>query len=145
VNRPVGRALALLLAVVGVAAALEAWRDMPLGSADDPGPGALPLVIGGVVAGLGLATALTRTWPVPAPLARGRALAVAAAIVGWVLALPLVGFGVAAVAAMVVLGRAVSPVPLGRLLVFAVLLGGTTTLVFRGLLALPLPRGPWGW
>ena len=140
-----GRGLALLLAVIGIVAALEAWRAMPMGTADDPGPGLLPLVLGLAVGALGIATALGRAWPPGAPIQRGRALAVASVVVGWVLALPYLGFAVTTVAALFGMGRALGSVPLGRQLVFAVIAGTGASLLFRGLLKLPLPSGPWGW
>jgi putative tricarboxylic transport membrane protein len=135
----------VLLAGVGLAAAVEAWRHMPLGTADDPGAGLLPLVLGLAVAALGGATALGRAWPPAAPLERGRALAVGGTVVAWALALPYLGFAVTTIAALFVLGRAIGRVPVARLLVFAVLAGGAAVLLFRGLLKMPLPRGPWGW
>jgi putative tricarboxylic transport membrane protein len=148
VNRPVvrlGRWLALLLAATGIAVALEAWRTMPMGTADDPGPGVLPLVLGLAVGGLGVSTALARAWPATAPIERARALAGAGAVVVWALALPYLGFAVTTVAALFLLGRAMGPAPAARLLIFALLAGGGASLLFRGLLKLPLPRGPWGW
>ena len=140
-----GRALALLLGATGIVAALEAWRSMPMGTAGDPGPGAVPLVLGLAVGALALATALARNWPRGAPIERGRALGVASALVGWVLALPYLGFASTTVIALLVLGRAIGPAPIGRLLVFALLMGGGASLLFGTLLRLPLPRGPWGW
>jgi putative tricarboxylic transport membrane protein len=148
VNRPVvrlGRGLALLLAAAGIAAALEAWRTMPMGTADDPGPGVLPLVLGLAVGGLGVATALARGWPPAVPIERARALASVGAVVGWALALPYLGFALTTVAALIVLGRAIGPASVARLLMFALVAGGGASLLFRGLLKLPLPRGPWGW
>jgi putative tricarboxylic transport membrane protein len=118
---------------------------VPIGTADDPGPGVLPLMLGLAVAGLGIATALGRAWSPPAPIERQRALAVASAVVGWALALPYLGFTLTTVVALAVLGRAIGPAPVARLLVFALLAGGGASLLFRGLLKLPLPRGPWGW
>jgi putative tricarboxylic transport membrane protein len=140
-----GRGLAVLLAGVGLAAAVEAWRSIPLGTADDPGAGLLPLVLGLAVAALGGATALGRAWPPEAPLERGRALAVGGTVVAWALALPYLGFAVTTIAALFLLGRAIGRVPVARLLVFAVLAGGAAVILFRGLLKMPLPRGPWGW
>jgi putative tricarboxylic transport membrane protein len=148
VNRPVvrlGRGFALLLAAIGSAAALEAWRTMPMGAGDDPGPGVLPVVLGRAVGGLGVATALGRAWPPAAPLERDRALAGAAAVAGWALILPHLGFAVTTVVALFILGRAIGQAPVVRLLMFALLAGGGASLLFRGLLKLPLPRGPWGW
>src|SRR5687768_3003102 len=110
-----GRGLALLLAAIGIAAALEAWRTMPMGTADDPGPGVLPLVLGLAVGALGVATALTRAWPRSAASERARALAAAGAVVGWTLALPYFGFALTTVAALIVLARAIGPAPVARL------------------------------
>jgi len=140
-----GRGLAVVLAGVGIAAALEAWRSMPLGTADDPGPGLLPLVLGLAVAALGGATALGRAWPPTAPLEHRRVLVVGGAVVAWTLALPYLGFAVPTVVALFVLGRAIGRAPVARLLAFALEAGGGAVLLFRGLLKLPLPRGPWGW
>jgi putative tricarboxylic transport membrane protein len=140
-----GRGLAVVLAGMGAAAAVEAWRSIPLGTADDPGAGLLPLVLGLAVAALGGATALARAWPPGAPLERRRALAVAGTVVAWALALPYLGFAVTTVAALFFLGRSVGRAPVARLAVFALLAGGGATLLFRGLLRMPLPRGPWGW
>ncbi len=140
-----GQGLAVLLAGVGIAAAVEAWRSIPLGTADDPGPGLLPLVVGLAVAALGGATALARAWPPGAPLEGRRALAVGGAVVAWALALPYLGFAVTTIVALFILGRSVGRAPVVRLLVFALLAGGAAGLLFRGLLKMPLPRGPWGW
>jgi putative tricarboxylic transport membrane protein len=116
-----------------------------MGAADDPGPGLLPLVLGLAAAGLGIATALGRAWPAAPPLERRRMLASAGAVVGWALVLPHLGFALTTVVALVALGRAIAPAPIGRLLVFALVAGGCAFLLFRVLLKLPLPRGPWGW
>ena len=140
-----GRALALLLAATGIAAILEARRSMPLGTADDPGPGLLPLVLGLAVAVLGVAAALARTWPAGGAVERGRLLAVAVAMVGWAVALPYLGFAVTTVAGLFVLGRGIGGVPITRLLVFALLVGGAAALLFGRVLQMSLPRGPWGW
>lgn len=139
------RGCALLFAVVGVGAALEALRAMPMGTPDDPGPGMFPLVLGLAVGALGVATAFTRAWPLVAPIERTRTLVAVSAVVGWAAALPYLGFLITTVAALVVLGRVIGPAPIDRLLVFALLAGGGASLLFRGLLKLPLPRGPWGW
>lgn len=141
----VGRGLGLVLAALGVAAAVEAWRGIPLGGPDDPGPGALPLVVGVIVVALGIAVAFTRNWS-PAPrLDLRRTLTVAAVVVSWVIAMPRLGFAMTTIVALFLLGRAFSQAPAARLLVFALLTGGGAVALFRGLLKLPLPRGPWGW
>ena len=118
---------------------------MPMGAADDPGPGMLPLLLGLAVWGLGIATALTRTWPPPGPMEPGPVIAAVAAVIGWAIMLPYLGFAVTTAAALFVLGRAIGRAPVGRLLAFAVLTSGGASVLFRQLLKTPLPRGPWGW
>jgi putative tricarboxylic transport membrane protein len=68
-----------------------------------------------------------------------------AAVLGWAIMLPYLGFAVTTAAALFVLGRAIGPGPIGRLLAFAVLASAGASMLFRQLLTLPLPRGPWGW
>lgn len=140
-----GKGFALLLAVLGLAAAVLAWLRIPLGTPNDPGPGSVPLTLGLGVATLGVAAALARAWPAAAAFDGRRALTVAAVVAGWALALPRLGFAVTTMVALFLLGRAVDRVPLPRLLVFALLTGGGAVALFRGLLKMPLPRGPWGW
>jgi len=118
---------------------------MPMGAPSDPGPGVLPLLLGLAVGGLAIATALSRSWPRPAPMERGPVVVAVAAVLGWAAALPYLGFTVTTAVALFLLGRAIGPAPLGRLLAFAVLASGGASMLFRQLLKLPLPRGPWGW
>jgi putative tricarboxylic transport membrane protein len=140
-----GRGLALLLGAIGLVTAAQAWRRIPLGTPDDPGPGLLPLALGLLVTALGAAAALGRAWPAPAALDGPRVLAVAAVVLAWALALPHLGFTVATAGALVVLGRALGSASWRRVLAFALLASAGAVALFRGLLALPLPRGPWGW
>ena len=138
------RGFTLLMAAVGALGALEAWRTMPLGTADEPGPGLMPLVLGLLLAALGLAAVLARDWPRPGPLARVRILAAAVVVVAWPFALPRLGFALTTALALVLLGRVVDEAPWTRLLVFGLVLTAAAVLVFRVLLRLPLPVGPWG-
>ena len=140
-----GRGFALGLATIGIAAGAEAWRRIPVGTADDPGPGLVPLVLGLAVAAFGVATALTAAWPPATPLERRRVLIVIVVIVAWVLALPHLGFTLTTLAALLFLGRAHGSVAVWRLVAFAALTAGGATVLFRVVLAMPLPRGPWGW
>jgi putative tricarboxylic transport membrane protein len=141
----VGRGLALVLAALGAAAVAEAWRGIPVGSPDDPGPGALPVVVGVIVVALGIAVAFTRNWSPTPRLDLRRTLTVVAVVVSWVFAMPRLGFAMTSIVALFFLGRAIGQAPVARLLVFALLTGGGAVALFRGLLKLPLPRGPWGW
>jgi hypothetical protein len=138
------RGLALLLAAIGVLAALEAWRAMPLGTGDEPGPGLMPLVLAALLAGLALATVASRDWPRPAPVARARTLAAAAVIAAWPLALPRLGFTLTTALGLLLLGRVIDEASWARLAVFAAVTTAGAVLLFRVLLRVPLPPGPWG-
>ena len=138
------RGLALLLAAIGVLAALEAWRAMPLGTGNDPGPGLMPLVLAVLLAALALAAAASRDWPRPGPVARARTLAAAAVIAAWPLALPRLGFALTTGVGLLLLARVVDETSWVRLAVFAAVTTAGAVLLFRGLLRVPLPAGPWG-
>jgi hypothetical protein len=138
------RGLALLLAVTGALAGLRAWRAMPLGTADEPGPGLMPLVLAGLLAALALAAAASRDWPRPGPVARARTLAAAAVIAAWPLALPRLGFALTTGLGLLLLARVVDDAPWARLAVFAAATTAGAVLLFRVLLRVPLPPGPWG-
>lgn len=138
------RGFALVLTTIGVLAALEAWRAMPLGTADEPGPGLMPLGLALLLAGLALAAAASRDWPRPAPLARARTLAAAAVIAAWPLALPRLGFALTTGLGLLLLGRVVDETSWTRLAVFAAATSAGAVLLFRVLLRVPLPPGPWG-
>jgi hypothetical protein len=139
------RGFALGLAALGLAAAAEAWRRIPIGTADDPGPGLVPLVLALAVAALGVATALTPGWPSATSLERGRVFTMMVVLVVWVIVLPHLGFTLTTVAALLLLGRAHGGVMGWALGAFAVLTAGGAAVLFRVVLAIPLPRGPWGW
>ncbi|MBI4270679.1 MAG: tripartite tricarboxylate transporter TctB family protein [Candidatus Rokubacteria bacterium] len=139
-----GRVVALLLAGAGLFAVVEVWRRMPLGTPADPGPGMFPLLLAATLAGLAAAAALGRRWPAPSPAAGRRALAVAALLVAYPAALPRLGFAVTTALAMLLLARALEPAPWPRLAAFALVASAAAIALFRVLLAVPLPRGPWG-
>ncbi len=138
------RLLALVLVAVGLGAAVVAWSSMPLGEPGSPGPGLFPLALGLATAALAGAT-LFQTPPAGAPVTAGRRVAVVAALlVLFPLLLSRAGFGLTAALELFLLGRAVSSVGSGRLAVFALTAASAGVLLFRHLLALPLPAGPWG-
>lgn len=115
-----GRLLALALAAAGAWAALRAWRAIPLGTLAEPGPGLFPFLLAVALALLGLAAALMPAVPA-APAARGRALAVAALLVAYPLALPRLGFALSTALGLLLLARAIEARSLGRLAAFALL------------------------
>lgn len=68
----------------------------------------------------------------------------AALLVAYPLALPLLGFGITTAASLFLLARAIARAPLWRLAAFALMTTGAADALFRRLLAVPLPSGPWG-
>jgi hypothetical protein len=137
------RALALLLVAAGLYAAIEASVRMPLGTAGAPGPGMLPLALGLTLAALAGAALLQRP-RAPAAIARRRVVLVGALLVLYPLLLPRLGFGVATALVLFALARVIAPLPPARLAAFAVASSILATVLFRRLLAVPLPAGPWG-
>jgi hypothetical protein len=138
------RALALLLVAAGLYAAIEASVRMPLGTAGAPGPGMLPLALGLILAALAGAALLLQRPRAPAAIARRRVLLVGALLVLYPLLLPRLGFGVATALVLFALARVIAPLPPARLAAFAVGSSILATALFRRLLAVPLPAGPWG-
>jgi hypothetical protein len=138
------RGFAALIALAGALAAAEAWRAMPLGTPDDPGPGLMPLVLGVLACGLGLAAAAVGEAPRPALRAPGRALLAAAILIVWPLALPRLGFALTTAAGLLLLARVVDEAPWPKVGLFAALTTVGAVLLFRVVLRVPLPVGPWG-
>ena len=136
------------LAIAGFGG-LVVWQAarLPLGSLEGPGPGYLPLLLGILMAGLGLAIAGLRG---AAPdgrlqwLEAGRALHVLGACAFAALALEDLGYRLTTAAILVYLigvverQRPIVVLPVAGLLSFG------TYYVFAGLLQVQLPRGPWG-
>jgi putative tricarboxylic transport membrane protein len=140
--------LGVPLAVLAVAGAW-AWlaRGLPLGGPEGPGPGFVPLLLGGVLALLGLLLVIQH--------ARGRA-ASEQAVPGWAQAAGVLGLLALYVAALAHLGYAPATVAFvavsmwrcgarSPLLVIGTAVGFTLAVwvVFTVLFAVPLPRGSW--
>lgn len=138
------RALGLLLVAVGLYAAAEAWVRMPLGVPSAPGPGALPLVLGLTLAVLAGATVIGRAPAAAGSIAGRRTGLVSALLVLYPLLLPRAGFGVTTALVLFAMGRLIAPVALGRLALFAAVTAAIAVALFRHVLAVPLPGGPWG-
>jgi len=58
--------------------------------------------------------------------------------------LPRLGFGATTAVELFALGRVIAPLALMRLAAFALVSSVLATALFRRLLAVPLPSGPWG-
>ena len=138
------RAVGGVLAGAGLFAAVAAWRSIPLGSASQPGPGLVPLVLGIAVAMLAAGSVLAPGGESTSRVDRRKALTVGAVFVAYVLAMPWLGFGVTTSIVLFVMARALSPEPVWKLGLFAFTGAVLTTLLFARAAGVPLPRGPWG-
>src|SRR5262245_33542225 len=144
----------LPLIVLGLAALylVQAW-SLPFGTLARPGAGFYPTAVGVfaclvalIATAQGLAARPARRGPVaedPAtPVRRRRVLGTTAAMAGFCLALPWIGYPVAACAFVAAVLRVV-----GSRWSAAVLIGAlgalASYLLFAVLLDVPLPRGPW--
>ncbi|WP_261165505.1 tripartite tricarboxylate transporter TctB family protein [Microbacterium sp. Marseille-Q6965] len=148
----------VVMAVAGVVVIVDALRLPP--TTDPLGPAAFPLVIGSVLVLLGVAllatnarfaTVLVRSrrsgLAHEALLPRGaalRALGLIAALIGFAVLLPFVGFFVAAVALYAAAALLIGAPRGWHLLVTGVLIAGFVVLIFDRLIGLTLPAGPWG-
>ncbi len=154
-GRPAGAVLGRLVVgaggiVLALGYAALTLATLSLGRRGQPGAALFPLIVAVLLAGTGGMLVL-ETWrrrgacdrqvPLPTGADRRRLLAVAAAVVAYVGALPWLGFLVASalfasVALSILTGRVgPSPVLLGLALAVA------TDVVFVHLLGVPLPRG----
>jgi putative tricarboxylic transport membrane protein len=138
------RALGVLLAGMGLFAALGAWRSIPLGTVSQPGPGLVPLVLGLALAVLAACTVVAPGAGVPSPIDRGKAVRVGALFVAYALAMPWLGFGVTTALVVFLMARTLSPEPAWKLGLLAVTGAVLTTVLFTRAAGLALPRGPWG-
>lgn len=140
--------VAAVLLAVGLAATAEA-RKLALGSLSRPGPGFFPyaLSLGLVVAAAGLliqALARPAAGAATERLMHGRAALTFVITAAYVFTLEPIGFGVSTTLYLLALFRVVEP---RRWIVSLVLALGTTAaalLVFKIVLAVRLPVGPWG-
>lgn len=138
------RALGVLLAGVGLCAAVIAWRSIPLGSASQPGPGLVPFVLGLAVAVLAACSVVAPDAEPASSIDRRKALTVGALFAAYALGMPWLGFGVTTALVLFLMARAVSAEPVWKLGCFAVSGAVLTTLLFTRAAGVPLPRGPWG-
>ena len=140
----------IFLALIGLVGAgwVGAALDMPYMDDGVPAAGYFPLWIGAALVALVvllMATSLkdgsgrepsTGSWRRPLLVAIG--LAVSVALINWI------GFGVAVAVYLAFLLGYVERLRWGTVASVAVAAPAAIALVFRTLLAVPLPRGPWG-
>ena len=121
----------------------------PFGSLARPGAGFFPVAVGVFLCAAAL-TVLTggfRRAPVAAPPldpgARGRVTVTAAALVGYTLLVPWVGYPLCALAFVAILLRRLGGTRWPGAVVTGILSALVSYYIFAGLLAVPLPRGIW--
>ena len=144
------RFLNALWVAIGLATCVHAWRNLGLMGPNGPELGFFPL-LAGVMVGVGGLVLLARphatlardiAWPRGAGLVR-----VVTVIGGLVLMTVLtryIGFLAAAVLTMVMLLRAIERTGWAQVIVLALASSGAVWWLFGRALAVPLPRGPWG-
>jgi hypothetical protein len=152
-----GRAVAGV-AGLGLAVAYLAWTvvDLPLGRLAEPGAGVFPLVVGAllVVASAALVAEARRdeprardTRPLPRGPERRRWFAATAALLGYPVLLPLLGYLPATFLVSAALLRRLTPARQSwkTTLLRAAVLVGLAWALFAAALGVPLPPAPFGW
>lgn len=141
-------AVGLILALLGLATIGETIRQLPLGSLKDPGPGYAPVLLGGLLAALGLAIALVGrkatpltalSWPEWPHAPRVFASAAFTA-----LALEPLGYRLTALTLLLFLIGIVEHRPIVTTLSVSFGIAFGSHYLFATLLRVPLPRGLWG-
>jgi putative tricarboxylic transport membrane protein len=145
----VERALNVFWILLGAGVAAHAWTIGLIGPSG-PESGLFPLLAALIVAGAGVALLLlpshgaaAPTWPRGAAL--GRVLGVVAGLAVMAVAIPYLGFAIAAAITMFVLLRTVERSNwIGSIALTIGAVAGVMWL-FGHVLGMTLPRGPWGW
>lgn len=136
----------LALFAFALAVALET-RALPFGSARDPGPGFLPMLLAAVLGGLGLVIAAARGSPSLRALRweeAPRALAILAALASIPFVLERLGFRLTMTLLVAFLLGVLERRQPAAAVAAALLLSLGSFAFFAGLLKVPLPRGPFG-
>lgn len=134
--------------MVAVGYTLEA-RAMPMGTAEAPGPGAFPWIVGLVACVISLIVVAEAIWgdvvqgDVDLPSGRNARLVLgfAGATVAYVVALPFLGQYVAAVLYMTGLLKLLGPHRWPRTIAYGVVSGVAVSWIFIGLLGIRMPTG----
>lgn len=146
IKNPTDFGAGLLFVVIG-GAGIYFGRDLTMGSALQPGPGYFPallswlIVLTGVLVGVGSFT--VEGPPIPIPKARSLIMIIAA-IVLFGLLVTKAGLAVSTAALVIVAACARRNVAWKETLIFAVLLGIGSTIVFVYGLGQPIPAWWWG-
>lgn len=124
---------------------------LPLGSAEQPGPGMFPVLVGTVLLACSTAFLIQGAGRravsagVPPGEAQRRVAGVTGAMVAFCLALPRDGYGLAVLGLLIVLLRLLGARRWTVIVVVALLATAGSYYLFAVMLGVPLPAGPWGW
>jgi putative tricarboxylic transport membrane protein len=143
-----GRVTGLLFVLLGAVAAIEAVRELPLGTLGQPGPAYAPVLISSLLAVLGL----SMTWTGGSSLdltasdwsGLPHALRVVGGIIFAALALERLGYRLTALALLLFYLGVAERRPLLPTLAWSLGLAFGTHFLFVRLLKVPLPVGPFG-
>ena len=127
---------------IGLYFALEAWLNLRVGSALNMGPGYFPIILGGILASLGLAIGLGSLGKVPEPLGavpwRGLALVIGA-ILFFAFTVRGLGFAPALAGASLMAALSSGKMSLRGAVLLALAISAFGVLVFVVALRLPYP------
>jgi hypothetical protein len=135
----------LILVALGLATAVYTVASYKLGTFSRMGPGMFPLIVGVVIAGLGLLVLVPAIWrPTQMPRIRWREFcSVIAGILAFAALIEPVGFVPAIVVLTFIAALAESPYRLRRTLLLAMALSVVAFLLFRVGLSLPIAAFRW--
>jgi hypothetical protein len=138
---------ALALMAIGVVFIWRSVADLPLGTIDNPGPAAMPLLVAALLVLFALwnLTGLVDPGDGPAePGGMGHAVRVIAAIVVAALALGPLGYRLTILSLLVFFLGLVERKPIITVLAVSFALSFGSHALFQYVLKVPLPAGPWG-
>jgi hypothetical protein len=138
---------AMALIVTGVVFIWRSVADLPLGTIDNPGPAAMPLLIAALLVSFALwnLTGLVDPGDDPAePRGTGHAVRVIAAIVAAAVALGPLGYRLTILSFLVFFLGVVERRPIVTVLAVSFALAFGSHALFQYVLKVPLPAGPWG-
>lgn len=125
--------------------------QMPMGRVRQPGAGVFPVISGfllllGSVSALWEGLKLRKSEEVDLPAGSDllRLLAVLGGVLGYLILLPILGQLVSSALFCFVLIRALSSLPIWRVMLYALIMAGVAYLLFVRLLKLPMPVGIFG-
>jgi hypothetical protein len=138
---------AMALVATGVVFIWHSLADLPLGTIDNPGPAAMPLLVAALLVLFALwnLTGLVEPGDDPAePGGMSHAVRVIAAVVAAAVALGPLGYRLTILSLLVFFLGVVERKPIITVLAVSLALSFGSHALFQYVLKVPLPAGPWG-